>query len=445
MVRLKLTNNLFKKNLQHNKSMFFLRSKFKGKVKSFLDDSLFEQIEYYHCLIFFILIKILLIIISHYNDSFFTVDHLTDAKEYDYVAKSILDGKGYLSNENNLFERPFLGDNNLYSDSPMYPLILSGYYSLFNSEFLVILISNSVFQFILFSIFWLIGKEFQIQKGLVVVATSAIIAHGGINLYSTFLLAETFRVTMLFFLFFVSYHWINNYKNSFIYTIFFSSIVGLSILSRTPYVVIIFSILFYTFRNYSHRKFKHLLLGIFLVSSVLLPWTIRNYIVFDIFNFDVMFHKGFNKMTLVMDRYRLDDYESFKKAGSLNEKEQEKLVSRINPSSSFVIKLYLLKLKEFFRLYPSSGENSSISIKIVSSLFNLPYIIGIVLLFVTKPINNNSFWIMWKIFTVLFILFHLIGAGPHGRYFLPLVPIGYFYLIYFLNNIVFNKGSYNAT
>ena len=152
-----------------------------------------------------------MVIGSVYNHDFYKVDPRTDAVEYKFVAKSILDGKGYISNENNFFERPSLGDNYYYSDSPVYPLIISFFYFFSNSDFLIIFISNSIFQIILFSMFWALGTELKIHRSLLAIATFLIISHSAINFYSVFLLSEAFRTAILTATVYFSYLWLNNH------------------------------------------------------------------------------------------------------------------------------------------------------------------------------------------------------------------------------------------
>ena len=245
----------------------------------------------------------------------------------------------------------------------------------------------------------------------------------------------------MFSLFYLSFGWLDslevfNLKK----IIFFSFIIGISIWSREPFVVILIPIFISILLNKGIiKKVEHMLIGLFTVSLVLLPWSYRNYHTFGIFNFSTNFSRTFNTDTIVMDNLRLEDNEKFRELRKLHNNRTPKF-DKSEKNIAKISKHYFLKFFEFFRLYPSEGPASSIINKIISSLFNFPYIFGLISLYTSNVFRGDRFWMFWKIFIVFYIIFHLIGAGPHARYFIPLVPVGYIFTIFFLNSkIIYAK------
>ena len=270
----------------------------------------------------------------------------------------------------------------------------------------------------------------------------ALIFNSSLNFYGIALTPTVFRAFILCSLFYLSFIWLDSIDFfSWKKTVTFSFIVGISIWSREPYVVILIPILVSILSSKDiNEKVKHIFLGFFIVSLVLFPWSYRNYHTFGIFNFSTNFSRPFNANTIVMDNLRLEDNKKFRELREIhNNKTPE-----FDKSEKGVIKIsrhYLFKFFEFFRLYPSGGPASSIMNKFISSLFNLPYILGLVLLFTSKVFMKNIFWVFWKIFIVFYIIFHLIGAGAHARYFIPLVPLGYIFTMVFINSKISFRGE----
>ena len=188
------------------------------------------------------------------------------------------------------------------------------------------------------------------------------------------------------------------------------------------------------------NKLKHMAIYASIIFIVLLPWMIRNYTAFGYFNIDPRFHRGFTVQKEVLDTYRINDNDFFQEIKKMDEKEKQELFKKSDSSITGLIKAYGLRFKELFRLYPSGGYFSNPIFQIISALFNIPYILGLLVLYLAKTFRRDKFWQAWKIFILCFVGFHLIGAGPHARYFLPLVPLGYIILGYYLSERFFYKG-----
>jgi len=384
---------------------------------------------------FFLLTVIKIVIVVVYGIFNKPIEINGDGLEYIYVAQSLLNGDGFISNENNIYERPYLGNNNYFSDSPVYTLVIVPFLYIFDNDALIILISNFLFHALLIILFFKMCNILKIHKYFIMTGILALILNSSLNFYGIFLIPTVFRTLTLFFLFYLSFIWLNSLDNlEYRKTIIFSFIVGGSILSREPYIVILIPILVSIFSIKDvNKKVQHLFMGFFIVSLVLLPWSYRNYHTFGIFNFSTNFSRPFNANTIVMDNLRLEDNKKFRELRQIHNNQ----TPEFDKSEKGIIKIsrhYLFKFFEFFRLYPSGGPASSIINNFISSVFNIPYILGVVLLFTSRVFMKNRFWVFWKIFIVFYIIFHLIGAGAHARYFIPLVPLGYIFTMVFINS-----------
>lgn len=400
---------------------------------------LFEKDKYLFLSLFLLVfIKIIIVLIYGYLNK--PIEINGDGLEYIYVAESLIKGDGFISNENNIYERAYLGDNHYFSDSPVFPLVLVPFLYILKNDIWIILSHNLLFHFLLVILFLRMCNIFRIHRCLILIGLMFLIFNSSLNFYGITLTPSVFRTFTLFSLFYLSFGWLDslevfNLKK----IIFFSFIVGISILSREPFVIILIPIFISIVLNKGIiKKVEHIFMGLFIVSLVLLPWSYRNYHTFGIFNFSTNFSRPFNTDTIVMDNLRLEDNEKFRELKKLHNNRIPKF-DKSEKGISKISKHYFLKFFEFFRLYPSGGPASSIINKIISFLFNFPYIFGLILLYTSKVFMKNRLWVFWKICIVFFIIFHLIGAGAHARYFIPLIPLGYIFTMVFINSKISSR------
>ena len=146
---------------------------------------------------------------------------------------------------------------------------------------------------------------------------------------------------------------------------------------------------------------------------------------------------------VILRKYRITDNALYQDMKGMNEYEKNQLFKKSNPSVFNFIYAYILKMKEFFRLYPSGGVYSNIPSKVASAIFNLPYIMGILFLYTSRHFKKKiTILESLEIGHSSFYIFHLIAViGPHARYFFTISTSRLFYvwqiLIQFKDSIIY--------
>ena len=364
----------------------------------------------------------------------------SDTQEYKFVALSIINGDGFLSTENNNWERKYLGNNYYYCAEPGYPVFLSLFYTFMDSDQWITIVSNTLLYFIIMLLMFYLCAHFGLNEKLSILIMLGIIFNGGINVHANLLLTEVLRIVAFMLFFWYVLIWYKNKNIDYRDTIILGLLTASVILLRTPYFLFIIPVYHLMIYKVLKNKLKHMAIYASIIFIVLLPWMIRNYTAFGYFNIDPRFHRGFTVQKEVLDTYRINDNDFFQEIKKMDEKEKQELFKKSDSSITGLIKAYGLRFKELFRLYPSGGYFSNPIFQIMSALFNIPYILGLLVLYLAKTFRRDKFWQAWKIFILCFVGFHLIGAGPHARYFLPLVPLGYIILGYYLSERFFYKG-----
>ena len=69
----------------------------------------------------------------------------------------------------------------------------------------------------------------------------------------------------------------------------------------------------------------------------------------------------------------------------------------------------------------------------ISSLFQIPFLIGLLLFVFSKSYIGKRFKIPWLLFIIGYIYIHVSSNLPHTRYMLPLLPIGYISFFVFID------------
>ncbi|MBL7087101.1 MAG: hypothetical protein ISS28_08445 [Candidatus Cloacimonetes bacterium] len=398
----------------------------------------FHNLKTYAALL--ILVRLLCVITFMYMEIPIGIGPGSDAHEYKFVAHSIINGDGFLSNENNSWERKYLGDNYYYCNEPGYPAFIALFYIFMDSDQWVTIISNTLLYFILLLLMFFLCTHFEINNKLSSLVMLGIIFNGGINVHANLLLTEVLRIAAFMLFFWYVLIWYKKKNIDYRDTIILGLFTAIVILFRTPYVLFIIPVYYLMLYKVLKNKLKHVVIYAGIIFIVLLPWMIRNYTAFGYFNIDPRFYRGFTVQKEVLGTYRITDNDLFQEIKKMNEEEKGELFKKSDSSVPGLIKAYGLRLKELFRLYPSGGDFATPILQVISALFNIPYILGLLVLYLAKTFRRDKFWQAWKIFIICFVGFHLVAAGPHARYFLPLVPLGYIILGYYLSERFFHKG-----
>ena len=195
---------------------------------------------------------------------------IMDAINYDAIAISLSEGNGFC-----LYEAPtaFV--------APLFPFYLSIIYSIFGQNYLVVKILSAILWGVSIFLIFLIGKEiFNEWVGLV---TSLIIAiHPELIGISTFIYTETLNILLLCLSIYILAKGLKSDKDDKKYFILSGFILGLSTLCKGTTMLFPFFLFgIFILESGLRKKIVPLLFFIACFGLAILPWTIRNYIQFD--------------------------------------------------------------------------------------------------------------------------------------------------------------------
>ncbi len=200
-----------------------------------------------------------------------------DTVHWDKAATSILDGEGFGTG----YTFSNLGFDEEYGLEPAYPVFLSGIYGLFGRNFLVVRIFQCLMGAAVCYIVFLIGaKVFNRNAGIV---GSAIAAFFPLHIFISGMLYPTLLFTFLIALTIFCLVKVTE-TDSYLYP----SLAGLFLGLATQTIPIVFAFyplaalwLLFFLKKPAPQRWKNLLVTFSVVLLALLPWTIRNYLVFD--------------------------------------------------------------------------------------------------------------------------------------------------------------------
>lgn len=223
-----------------------------------------------------IIIAILIIIIS-LSYSFYIQPPLNvDAKGHQHIALNIMQGNGYWeSTPPNIAFDPAIGRS-----GPLLEYILAGTYYIFGVHIWIIWIMHALMHGLTA---WLIYNMclvlFESNKEKIgIIAMTMFGFYPDLIESTAMLMTETsyiFLVILLLYLF-IKYTKNQNYQT----LIFFSVIAGLSFLAKSTIALSSIAFIIYFLKE---KKYKEFILISIIVITVVSPWVIRNYIVFDKF------------------------------------------------------------------------------------------------------------------------------------------------------------------
>lgn len=196
-----------------------------------------------------------------------------DAKHYDRIAKSISAGKGYTEGDN------LWDDERALSCTPFYPFLLAIFYKIFGHRYSVIWIFQAIVSAISCILVYLIAKKVFGQKVAIFSIIICAISFTFI-LYTAMLLTETIYIFFVLFFFLLFFDIIK--CGSLLKYAILGILAGITILTKAIFVG--FTI-FLFFCEFKRRSFKKALVFIACVGLIILPWIIRNYMIYRHFIF----------------------------------------------------------------------------------------------------------------------------------------------------------------
>ncbi len=392
-----------------------------------------------------------------------------DFDDYYITAKNVAIGNGFISPENNLYSRPFLGDNYYFAAEPGYIIFLLFFLPQKLDHTFISIFSNSLLYLV---IMWLIWKSLAIlglKKIYNVIAMILLLINPHIIHYSLRGVPELLRMLVILATFFYLLFFIKREKTFKLSNVLFLGLLGgFSILVRMTFLLIPF-LLVPIIIKYSKRKLQLTMIYILSIIIVLLPWVYWNYNAFGLVTLDYRFNNISNledntlpvgvsksKYNLALGKWRINNGQKFFKlrhesnADSIN-----KMLINVDDTYFNWFKLYCLRTWELFKPFPGGGKlinimqstifnpfNPSVS-KIILQLYSLfiylPWFIGL-LLFISGAVKEfRPIWIWFGLGIISFIGAHLLINSPHSRYMLPLLPIGYITFFTFIGRSLETK------
>ncbi|MEK7176080.1 MAG: glycosyltransferase family 39 protein [Patescibacteria group bacterium] len=208
---------------------------------------------------------------------YYQVPLYVDARAYDTIAQNLANGLGYRED----VSLPTELDRSIVRVGPGYEFFLAGVYIIFGHHIEVIwvlqalLLAASVW--LTFIISRLVFKENW--HPLVGFAAAALVALSpDLILASSMLLTETLSIFLLLLTVYVIFRRLDNvsYPN----TALSAFLLGLAFFVRTTLGIVLVVITVFEVLN---RRYKHVLLFVFVFLLVLTPWTVRNYLQYHAF------------------------------------------------------------------------------------------------------------------------------------------------------------------
>lgn len=224
----------------------------------------------------------------------------SDAGVYIYAAKGFLNGKGIVGMEKAIkplpgedTNKPRAGfmdfkeiDEEYYVYKivpPLYPLFLSLCFFIGGFNTLAYFVPQLIFSCLTCILIYLISEDI-FNKTVALFAGFAVAFYPDLIFWSCFARTETLFIFLLVLGFFLLIRG-NSRKNLFL--IYISAVIfGLACLTRvtfTPFLPILFFWLVYSFSKNKKVSFRVALLFTLITFMVLLPWGIRNYVIFGEF------------------------------------------------------------------------------------------------------------------------------------------------------------------
>ena len=228
-----------------------------------------------------------------------------DTVHWDKAATSILNGEGFGTG----YSFSNLGFDQEYGLEPAYPVFLSGIYGLFGRNFVIVRIFQCLMGAAVCYLVFLIGaKVFNRNAGIV---GSAIATFFPLHIFISGMLYPTLLFTFLIAVTVFCLVKITE-SDSYLYPI----LAGLFLALATQTIPIVFAFyplaafwLLLLVKKSNVQRWKHLLVTFSIAFLALLPWTIRNYLVFDkIVPIRAAFGDDLLKVKITVDSDNVDLY-----------------------------------------------------------------------------------------------------------------------------------------
>ena len=356
-----------------------------------------------------------------------------DSKEYLGVGKNLVDGLGFWNNERG---------GEYYFSEPIYPLLIA-FLKLFFNNIKIIIIAQSIISSLSSILFFKIMLDLHFSKKVSFIATIILILHPYINYWNVLYMPESLRVFALLLMIKFVLKLLKKMTTKDV--IYFGLISGFASLVRFPFGFMIPFFAMYLFIFMKSYNIKNLFIYLFASLLVLSPWYIRNYSINgSISKYSILerFSDGLKPETI----YRITDKDKYYKEMGGNRKvmRDDVIDHELRKKNRVILisKMILLRLKEFYKFFPTGG-NFSFFERFLAALFNIPiFILSLLGFYKLKKDNKYDIIFILSIPIIILTLIHTISNTHASRYSLPLVPIQIILTFIFLKDYLSRIKSF---
>jgi len=225
-----------------------------------------------------ILIALLVFLLSIFYSFHFKITPVVDAKAYDVIAQNLVAGAGYRENLNVDIQHDYA----IARVGPLYEFFLAGIYKIFGHNYEAVWIIQAILRAvsaILVYLTALIIFEFDKNKKNIAILSALIFGFlPDLVEISAMLMTETLYLFLLCLMLYLFFRYFKSVK--YWESLVLGGVSGLAILARPPVLFFVPIILYHFFVN-SKRKVAILFICATLLTFV--PWSVRNYVVYDRF------------------------------------------------------------------------------------------------------------------------------------------------------------------
>lgn len=304
-----------------------------------------------------VLIILFTFVISLMYSFHFKIKPLVDARAYDAIATNIINGNGYRENLNVDIQHDYA----IARVGPLYEYFLAGIYKIFGHYYEVVWVVQALLRaasaWLLYLAALIIFESNQNKKKIAILSAAIFGFHPDLIEISAMLMTETLYLFLLLLMIYLFFRFFNSLNRG--QAVLLGVVSTLAILARPP---IIFFLSIILFRHFQKKNFFSAVLFSLAVLLMLIPWTVRNYSVYNrfmplgaagSFNFWIgNYHGGGGEQEPREEHY------SFVKNNEVREINQESMKQFKSFLSNYpkeFIKLTFLRINKYFSILRPMG------------------------------------------------------------------------------------------
>lgn len=205
---------------------------------------------------------------------YFRIHPVVDAQAYDQIAVNIVEGYGFKEDRSKSFQ----WDNAIVRAGPGYEYFLAGIYAVFGHRYEAVWVVQAIMHAASAFLIYLIAYRLFREEGRRI----GLLAAGLFGFWPDLIEISAMLMTETLYLFFtiaVVYVFVRMYAvpTSRGGALLLGAMTGLAILTRPPLILFVPILLFFFWQKHTYRALGYFL---FALGAALLPWVIRNYLIY---------------------------------------------------------------------------------------------------------------------------------------------------------------------